>query len=85
MIYGKGFAILDIAFGLLYIGFAICFILCSFISLVDAEGWRHFICGAAATMDFILGGSHIIDGIKTLIKIKKNKSNRGPEDYDIYE
>lgn len=71
MIYSKGFAIFDIAFGLLYIGFAICFILCSFISLVNAEGWKHFICGAATAMDFILGGSHIIDGIETLIKIKK--------------
>ena len=78
MYYGKSSAIFSIIYGLLFIGFAIFFVLCSFVLHVDAESWKHFMWGVGLTVDLVFGTANIIDGIKTLIKIKeKNKSNEG--------
>lgn len=66
--YSKSVAIFNIVWGLLFVGFAIYFILCSFVLQVGAESWRHFIWGVALTIDFLFGAANIIDGIKTLIK-----------------
>ena len=84
--YSKSGANFNIIYGLLLVGFAVYFVLCSFVLHVDSESWKHFVWGVALTLNFILGITNIIDGVKTLIKIEeKNKSNEEQEDYDVYE
>lgn len=84
--YSKSSAIFNIVWGFIFIGFAIYFILCSFVLQVDAESWKHFMWGVGLTVDSVYGVSNIVYGIKTLIEIKeKNKSDKGLEDYDVYE
>lgn len=78
MSYSKSGADFNIVWGLVLIGFAIYFALCSFVLHVDAESWQHFILGVMLTLNFIFGIANIIDGVKILIKIEeKNKSNEG--------
>lgn len=78
MSYSKVSAIYNLIIGLVFIGFAVYFILCSFVFHIDYVAWKHFVWGILSITNTFMGAANVYSGIKELIKCggKSNVDDR---------